>query len=145
MTTYALSASVNGSVGTSSGFVVVGIPLKFSIAPQAFEIKVRTVDYSMDGWGKSDTNSNTSWWAYPKVYRYDSGSASGGSAFTALATRQGSAAASATCRGGNLTLSGTQRPLTSAPFVTSGGGNNIGKVEFPVDITVSPGSMFVFD
>jgi len=145
VTTYSLSASVAGSVSTPSGFVATSLPLIFSISPVSYEIKVRSVDYSMDGWGTSAPNSNTRWWAYPKVYRYASGSASGGSSLTAIATRQGSAAASSTCRGGNLSLSGTQQPLASAPYVTSGGGNNIGKVEFPVDITVSPGSMFVFN
>lgn len=145
MTTYSLSASVSGSVTTPSGFVTTSIPLIFAVSPVAFEIKVRAVDYSMDGWDKSNSNSNTRWWAYPKVYRYESGSASGGSSLTAIPTRQGSAAPSATCRGGNLSLSGTQRPLASAQYVTSGGGNNMNKVEFPVDITVSPGSMFVFN
>lgn len=118
MTAYAVSASWTIDDSNSRALSVTAV---------SYDVKIIRVDVAQD-----DQYSGV---LRPVVERWEGGSASGGSATSAWALRQGSPAATVTCRQGVLSVSGTGRLL--APLGAVSGASSY---EPPSDIIISPGT-----
>ena len=125
-------ASFNTSLATASGATTW-----LSVTANNFELKLVQAEISIANIYFSSTGGSVI--AGAKVYRYDGGTASGGSALTPAPLRQGGPAATATARSGGVSFSGTQRVITQQ---TSGIPAAITYAP-PFDLTVSPGSSLV--
>jgi hypothetical protein len=107
-----------------------------------------SIDYGIQQVGTSGTNFQSV--VRPQLWRYTGGSASGGTALTPVALRQGSAAASATSRfGSGTSVSGTGAYFANMPPLGVGNFGNISDpplatYTFPADFTVAPGSVLSF-
>jgi hypothetical protein len=139
VTTYLSTADIAFSLQPTNGSYYTTI----SVSPVSYEVKILTLEYSMRN-SLSTTGSGPAAWGYPQLYRYNSGTASGGSSLTPAPLRNGTAAASTTSRqGNNVSISGTQLFLGETSYV---GAVNVypqaGNYTFPADVTVSPGSVF---
>jgi hypothetical protein len=143
MTAYSVAVQTTfASTIANSG----NVDLNFAIVPGLYEIKVSSIEYSMLNTVQTTASQYApSAWGYPEVYRNNGGSASGGTAITPSPLRHSAAAASATSRvGTGTTVSGTPVFLTATP--------NFGNITFPLsanyafpyDVTVAPGSSFLF-
>lgn len=149
MTAYSTAASTtfSGTISTANSTQL--IPVRFTVAPVAYEVRIARIDYNISGQTVSGGSSpSVGMWAFPKIYRYTSGSASSGSTLTPPALRQGSSVASATVRYGSATtVSGTQESFGPAPNLGYLGNTwpDTQTYEFLSDFTVAPGSVFVFD
>jgi hypothetical protein len=144
-----MTAYVAGNTETYSSTAGTSAPAKvFALAPQSFEVKLMTIEYGIQQVGTSGTNYQSV--VRPSLWRYTSGSASGGAALTPIALRQGSAAASATSRfGSGTSVTGTGVYIATMPPLGVGNYGNIADpalatYTFPADFTVSPGSVLSF-
>jgi hypothetical protein len=88
------------------------------------------------------------------AYRYEGGSASGGTSMPVIALRQGAPAASATAGGGAVSYTGTQRAINATVLPPGAVSTTIGttptqthpgstaQMQFPLPTIIAPGSFF---
>lgn len=137
MTAYAASATYSDS---ASG---TGLDIGLTISPVSYEIRIIRFEYGLVGLNFGVSGGTATLTPVTGI-RYTTGTASGGTAITPSPLRQGSATASATSRYGTVSSTGTQvrvAQMTPIPWtdVPSGAG-----YDFPLDVTVSPGSVMMF-
>lgn len=118
----------------------------YTLAPGSFEIKITQVDYGVVSVAASDTQITPHVGYAPTIYRYASGTASGGTTATPMALRQGSASPSTATRWGTgVSVSGTQTLLYSPlPVTATNSANSSKSYVFPSDLIVSPGGVLSF-
>lgn len=142
MTAYLSSGTVNFSAAAGVNTATI----RYTLSPGSFEIRILSIEYGLQSVGTSGTNYLAV--SRPLLNRYSAGSASGGSAITPVALRQGSAAASASSRfGTGVSVSGTSVYIVNLPPISVSNYFSVSDpaavtYQFPVDLTVAPGSVF---
>jgi hypothetical protein len=139
MTAYVAASTLDWSGGTV---------LFFAVRAGTYEIKISRIEYGIPGisGGSQPTAA-----IRPTIYRYTTGTISGGSAITPAPLSQGAPAATSTAAmGQSMTISGAITRFTDLPAqsissgattVSSVGG--FGTYTPAFDCTISPGSVFV--
>lgn len=137
MTSYASAAIYSDG---SSG---VGLTIGMTISPVLYEIRLVRFEYGLVSLNFSSSGGLAT--ISPiRALRYNTGTASGGTAVTPSPMRQGSAAASATSRFGTVTSSGTGIDVAQMPVLPWSDSPQSQNYDFPLDITVSPGGVVYF-
>jgi hypothetical protein len=134
VTAYAVNSTVRATGGTAS-HTSAGL---VAVTAGSFELKLTRIE----AWTAPVITVSGDFWAgdvTAPISRY-SGAASGGTAITPLPMRQGAPPSTATGRYANpLTVGGTSSLL--AGFYT--GATATSSYDFPLDVTISPGSSIV--
>jgi hypothetical protein len=145
MTAYVVSITTTASFDFSGSGPADPIFLSFS--PVLYETKLLQIEYTLTNVNDTYDGSITPVMQFtPAIYRYSTGTASGGTAVTPVALRQGASASSTTSRWGTgVAVSGTATHIASLSPLKTSPTIDIGETyKSPFDLTVSPGGVFLF-